>query len=74
MASASDTEFAPSTWPTNADLVSVTIDPDYGTPTEQGGITALFPRNKIPKANQASEDMKSIQQDGTQYRKMKIDD
>ncbi|MCX6119852.1 MAG: PBP1A family penicillin-binding protein, partial [Proteobacteria bacterium] len=74
MSSASDTDFAPSTWPTNADLVSVTIDPDYGTPTDQGGITALFPRNKIPKANQASEDMKSIQQDGTQYRKMKIDD
>ena len=61
-------------WPATAEgLVPVTIDPDYGTPSPQG-ITALFRKDKIPKVSQASEDIKTLQNDKSTYRGMKVDD
>lgn len=61
-------------WPATVEgLVPVTIDPDYGTPSAQG-ITALFRKNKIPKVSQASEDIKTLQNDKSTYRGMKVDD
>lgn len=61
-------------WPAPSEgLVPVTIDPDYGTPAAQG-ITALFKKDHIPKASQASEDIKTLQKDKSTYRGMKVDD
>lgn len=61
-------------WPATVEgLVPVTIDPDFGTPAAQG-ITALFRKDQIPKASQASEDIKTLQNDKGTYRGMKVDD
>ncbi len=62
-----------SNWTTPEGLVAVAIDPDYGSPAE-GGVVALFKKDKIPKASQATEDMKSIKEHQGVYRGMKVDD
>lgn len=56
----------------NADsLVAVTIDPDYGNPSDQG-VRALFPAKKLPKKSQAADDMKTLKQDKGSYRELKL--
>lgn len=60
-------------WTPVEGLVSATIDPDYGTPSDQG-ITAYFRKDRVPKASQASEDIKTLQKDKGTYRGMKVDD
>ncbi len=60
-------------WTPVEGLVLATIDPDYGTPSAQG-ITTLFRKDKVPKASQASEDIKTLQKDKGTYRGMKVDD
>ena len=56
----------------NADsLVAVTIDPDYGNPSDQG-VSALFPAKKLPKKSQAADDMKTLKQDKGSYRELKL--
>jgi membrane peptidoglycan carboxypeptidase len=59
------------TWTTPGTMTLVTIDPDYGTPTEHG-IPALFPNKKIPKKSQAADDMKTLKQDKGSYRELKL--
>ena len=60
-------------WATPDALTAVTIDPDYGSPVDQG-VSALFYKNKVPKKSQASDDMKSLKQDKGSYRELKIGD
>lgn len=61
------------TWSTPDGLTAVTIDPDFGTPSDVG-VSVLFKSSKLPKKSQATEDMKTIQQDQSTYRGMKVDD
>jgi penicillin-binding protein 1A len=58
-------------WPSADGLVPVTIDPDYGNPSDQG-ITALFPAGKIPKKSQAAADMRTLKSDKGAYRELKL--
>lgn len=61
-------------WTNSEELAFATFDPDYGTPAEHG-VTALFRKDHLPKASQASEDIKTIQREkGGSYRGLKIDD
>ncbi|MCX6127121.1 MAG: penicillin-binding transpeptidase domain-containing protein, partial [Proteobacteria bacterium] len=60
-------------WPTPEGLTAVTIDPDYGTPSEQG-VSALFRNDRMPKKSQASDDMRSLKRDPGIYRGMNLDD
>jgi penicillin-binding protein 1A len=58
-------------WPTPEGMTMVTIDPDYGTPSDQG-IPALFPNQKIPRKSQAAADMKTLREDKGSYRELKL--
>lgn len=60
-------------WVTPETLTTVTIDPDYGTPSEQG-IPALFPKDRLPKKSQAAADMKTLKQENGSYRELKLGD
>ena len=58
-------------WQNTDSLVAVTIDPDYGNPSDQG-VSALFPAKKLPKKSQAADDMKTLKQDKGSYRELKL--
>jgi hypothetical protein len=58
-------------WQNPDSLVAVTIDPDYGNPSDQG-VSALFPAKKLPKKSQAADDMKTLKQDKGSYRELKL--
>ena len=60
-------------FPTMDGLSAVTIDPDYGIPAAQG-VTALFRKDHLPKASQAAQDIKTLQQDKSPYRELKLDE
>lgn len=58
-------------WPIPDGLTPVTIDLDYGTPVDVG-VSALFPRNRLPKKSQAAEDIRALKQDNGSYRELKL--
>jgi penicillin-binding protein 1A len=58
-------------WPTAGSMALVTIDPDYGTPSDQG-IPALFPNHKMPRKSQAAADMKTLREEKGSYRELKL--
>lgn len=60
-------------WQTPESLTSITIDPDYGTPSDVG-IPALFPKDRLPKKSQAADDMRSLKKDNGSYRELKLGD
>ncbi len=63
--------FLATPWTTPESLVSVTIDPDYGSPADVG-IPALFFKNKVPQKSQAADDMKTLKQGNGSYRELKL--
>lgn len=60
-------------FPTPSDMVTVTIDPDYGNVADQG-ISALFPASKKPKKSQAAADMRTLKTEKGSYRELKLGD
>jgi len=60
-------------WPTPDSMAAITIDPDYGNPSDEG-ITALFPANKTPKKSQAAADMRALKSEKGAYRELKLGD
>jgi penicillin-binding protein 1A len=62
------------TWTIPEGYTSMTIDPEFGTPAATG-VTALFKNDRLPKASQASDDIKALKENkGETYRPVKIDD
>ncbi len=63
--------FPATPWTTPDSLVSVTIDPDFGSPADVG-IPVLFLKDKIPKKSQATEDIRTIKSGNGSYRELKL--
>ncbi len=60
-------------WHMPESMSLITIDPDYGTPSDQG-IPALFPNHKKPQKSQAAADMKTLREEKGSYRELKLGD
>jgi penicillin-binding protein 1A len=58
-------------WPIPDNLTPVTIDLDYGTPVDVG-VTALFPKGRLPRKSQAADDIRALKQDNGSYRELKL--
>lgn len=58
-------------WVNPEDLTPVSIDIDYGTPSETG-VIALFPKDRLPRKSQAADDIRALKEDKGSYRELNL--